>query len=93
VTEAHETSWEDVKKESTHEMGRIEGEESTPIAVSTIAIGKRHPSGLKVSEAFVANGDPVGVAAEIVKHLCGAGQGRLAVDDPFAGESLAELLV
>jgi hypothetical protein len=92
VTDAHETSWKDVKKESTHEMGRIDREESAPIAVSAIAIGKGHPSGFKLSEPFVANGDPVGVAAEILKHLCGAGHGRLAIDDPFAGQSLAELL-
>lgn len=73
-------------------MGGIHREKSAAIAVSTIAIRKRHFSGLEGSEAFVANGDSVGVAAEVLKHLRGAGHRRLAVDDPFAGERLAELL-
>ena len=32
---------------------------------------------------MIGNRDPVGVAADVVHHLLGAGEGRLGVDDPF----------
>lgn len=81
-----------MKEESTDELGCVDGEESTPIAMSTIAIGKRHSPAIERYKPFVADGNPVGIAAEIAKHLCGTGHRWLAVDDPFTGESLAELL-
>jgi len=92
VSDTHETVGQHVKEKSTDELGCVDGQESAPIAISTIAIGKRHPSGIELYEPLVADGNPVGIAAEIAEHLGGTGHGCLAVDDPFARQSLTELL-
>ena len=37
----------------------------------------------EVEEAVIANGDPVGVSAQVLKNTFGAIEGRFAIDDPF----------
>ncbi len=41
---------------------------------------------------LVADGDPVGVAAEVVEDLFGAGEGLLGVDEPFGLACRAQVL-
>jgi hypothetical protein len=36
-----------------------------------------------VQQAIVRDGHPVGITADVVQHLLGAGKGRLRVDNPF----------
>ena len=38
---------------------------------------------MEAAQALVADGDPVGVAAEVVEDLFGAGEGSLRIDHPF----------
>jgi len=38
---------------------------------------------LDIQQSMVGNRDPVGVAAHVVHHLLGSGEGRFGVDDPF----------
>ena len=44
------------------------------------------------AQALVGDGDPVGVAAEVVKDLFGTGEGSLRIDDPFGLAGRAEVL-
>ena len=36
-----------------------------------------------IQQAIVRNRDAVGVAADVIEHLLGAGKGFLGIDDPF----------
>ena len=36
-----------------------------------------------IHDSMIGNRDPVGVAADVVHHLLGSGEGRFGVDDPF----------
>ena len=90
VADADEAPRQDMKKGTMDEMGSVEGQEAAPIATSAIAIGKGDLPVRERDQTFIANGDPVGITAEIAKHLCGTGHGWLAVDDPFSSESLAK---
>ena len=44
------------------------------------------------AQALVGDGDPVGVAAEVVENLFGTGEGSLRIDDPFGLAGRAEVL-
>ena len=48
-----------------------------------ILVAEAHLSVIEVEEPLVGDGDPVGVAADVVEHLVGAGEGWLRVDHPL----------
>jgi hypothetical protein len=77
-----------VEEESLDEVRRFDGEEPRGAALS-ISIAKAHPIVSEGHQPLVADGDAMGVAAEIAEHLRGAGQGRLAVDHPLSARRLA----
>ena len=47
---------------------------------------------MDAAQALVADGDPVGVAAEVVEDLFGTGEGRLGVDHPLGLAGGSEML-
>ena len=51
-----------------------------------------HGAVVEAAQALVADGDPVGVAAEVVEDLFGTGEGPLRVDDPFGLAGRAQVL-
>jgi hypothetical protein len=55
VADADETRWQHVKKESTDELGCLDGQEAAPIATPAIAIGKGYAAAIEIYEPFVAN--------------------------------------
>jgi hypothetical protein len=38
---------------------------------------------LDIEDAVIADGDPVGISAEILENTFGTAKGRFAIDDPF----------
>jgi len=38
---------------------------------------------MEVEEAVIANRDPVGISAQVLKNTFGTIEGRFAIDDPF----------
>ena len=90
VPDADEATWEYVLKETTDEVWRREGEQSLAIAVATVAIAEGHAAILEGDQALVADGDAVGVAAQVLEHLSRTGHGRLAVDHPVFGGGLPQ---
>jgi hypothetical protein len=89
VTDADEASRQHVKQKSPNEVGSLEGE---PLGGATlsISIAKGHLAVLEGEEAFVADGDAVGVAAQVAQDLCGARQRRLGIDDPLPRRRLSQ---
>src|SRR3990172_5813535 len=52
------------------------------VAVGVVAPAEVHDAVAKREDAVVAEGDAMGVAAEVGEHLLGPPEGRLRVDDP-----------
>src|ERR1035437_11200358 len=49
--------------------------------VSIVLISEAHLTGLDVQPAVVRDGYAVGVAADVIQHLFGSGEGRLGIED------------
>jgi len=90
VPHAHEAARQHVQEEPADEFLGIDREQPSPVAAPAIAIGKADAALIESTQALVADGNPVGVAAQIVQHLSGAGPGRLAVDDPLSRRGLTK---
>ena len=50
--------------------------------VSIVLISEAHLTGFNVQQAVVRDGYAVGVAAYVIQHLFGSGEGRLGIDNP-----------
>jgi len=89
VADPDETSRQHVKQESLDEVRGLEGEPLRGAALS-ISIAKCHLIVLEGEEPFVADGNAMGVAAQVAQHLCGTSQRRLAIDHPLPRRRLAQ---
>ncbi len=58
--------------------------------VLAVLVVKGHPAVLVSDDSLVADGDSMGVAAEIAKDLLGSGHGRLGVDDEILGRGATQ---
>jgi hypothetical protein len=90
VTDSDEATGQDVKQESPDEVRGRKCERSAQVVAPAVAVAKRHLTAFVGHEAFVADGDAMGVAAEVTKHLCRPSHGSLAVNDPPLGGGLSE---
>jgi hypothetical protein len=90
VTDADEGAGQDVKKESTDEGGCGKGELPGAVAVLSIAVEETDLAIFESHETLVADGDAMSVTTEVAEHLCGTGEGCLAVDDPIPSCGLPE---
>ena len=58
---------------------------------AVVGVAEAHGAVVEAAQALVADGDPVGVAAEVVEDLFGAGEGALRIDHPFGLAGRAEM--
>ena len=82
VTNADEAFGEQVQQEAAQELIQRQGHQFLLIVVSRVAPAKGNLAIGKRDESMVGDGDAVGVAAQILEHIRGASEGRLAVDHP-----------
>ena len=57
---------------------------------SVILVAKAHRVMAKFLDAMVADGYPVGIAADVAHHFLGIAKGRFTVDHPVAGDHCIE---
>ena len=57
-----------------------------------VGVAEAHGAVVEAAQALVGDGDPVGVAAEVVEDLFGAGEGSLRIDHPVGLAGRAEML-
>jgi hypothetical protein len=72
-----------VKKEPSDELIRLERHGLFTVIVCIISPQKRNITILVGKDAIIADGDPVGISAEVLKNTFGAAEGRFAIDDPL----------
>ena len=83
IANAVESTGENVGEESPDELLRREGHGFLLIVITIVPPLELHLSVFDIQQPVVGNRDPVGVAAQVVHHLLGSGEGRFGVDDPF----------
>jgi hypothetical protein len=88
VSNANEAPGQHVKEKTANKFGGREGEDSSLVSATAVAIAEAHAAILKSEQPLVAEGDAMSVATEVAQYLIGAGHGRLAVDDPGLGRGL-----
>jgi len=72
-----------MEEEPSDELMGLDRHGLLPIAVGVIPPAEGDLAILECEDAVIADGDPVGVSAEVLEDPFGAVKGRLAVDDPF----------
>jgi hypothetical protein len=90
VTDPDKTTGQHVEQESAHEVGRRQRQQLARVPTSSIAIAEGDLAVLESDQAFIADGDAMGVTTQVTQHLFWTRHGRLAVDDPFLGSGLSE---
>ena len=89
-----EAGREHVQQHAADELGRGQrhGLPAGGAVAAVVGVAEAHGAIVEAAQALVADGDPVGVAAEVVEDLFGTGEGPLRVDDPFGLAGWAEVL-
>lgn len=83
IANAVESTGENVEEESPNELLGRERHDFLLIVVAVVAPLELDLPVFDLQDPVIGNGDPMGVAADVVHHLLGAGERRLGVDDPF----------
>ena len=82
VADADEAFGEQMQQEATQELIQRQGHNLLGIVMSRVAPAKGDLAIGERDQAVVGDGDAMGVAAQILEHVLGASEGRLAVDHP-----------
>ena len=94
VANAVEAGRDHVEEHAADELGRRQSHR--PLAgcagPAVVGVAEAHGPAVEAAQALVADGDSVGVAAEVVEDLFGAGEGSLRVDHPVGLAGRAEML-
>ena len=85
MSNAVEAGREHVEQHAADELGRRQrhGLLARRASPAVVGVAEAHGVVVEAAQALVADGDPVGVAAEVVEDLFGAGEGSLRIDHPF----------
>ena len=83
IANAVESTGENVEEESPNELFGRENHNFLLTVVAVVPPVELHLPVFNLQDPMIGNRDPVGVAADVVHHLLGPGEGCLGVDDPF----------
>ena len=74
---------QDVEEKATDEFLRRKGHRFLLAVVPIVLVSEAHLIGFDVHQSVVRDRDAMGVAADIIQDLFGAGEGPLGIDDPL----------
>ena len=72
-----------MKKESSDKLVSLERHGLLAVVIGIISPQKRNIIVLDGEDAVIADGNPMGISAEVLKDTLGAIKGRLAIDNPL----------
>src|SRR5713101_4009996 len=88
VPETHEAAGEHMQEEAADKFVGVERHGLSPIALTTVPVGKADPPIADIKDAVVRDGDAMGIAADIIQDVLRACKGWLGVDHPLFGIQL-----
>jgi len=71
-----------MQQEAPDKLPRRQGHDLHPVAMTIVLPAQRHLALVHRHQAMVADGHPMGRAAQVRDHLLGRGKGWLGIDDP-----------
>ncbi len=83
ITDAMKPMRQNVEEEATDEFLGRKRHGFLLTVVSIVLVSEANLTGFDVQQAVVRDGDAMGVAADVIEHLFGAGEGRLGIDNPL----------
>ncbi len=90
VADADEAVGDDMEEEAADELRRLQFHHLHAIAVGVVLPPEADAVGIEAEDAFVGEGDAVGVAAQVLEDLRGAGEGAFGVHDPVGLAQVSE---
>ena len=89
-----EAGREHVEEDAANEFrrGQRHGLLARGAGVAVIGVAEAHLFLVETQQPLVRDGDPMGVAADVVEHLRGAGKRGLGIDDPLGLVGGVEML-
>ena len=82
VADARKCLGHDVEEEASDELGGVQGEGLLGSLVLSVPVREGDGAVADVGDAVVGDGDPMGVASEVVEDVGGSWERGLRVDDP-----------
>ena len=82
VADADEASGQYMLAEAAEELACAECHDALLVAVGVLFPSEAYAVTVEAEQALVADGDAVGIAAEIAQHANGITEGRLGIDHP-----------
>ena len=92
VTDADEAVGDDMEEEAADELRRLQLHHLHAIPVGVVLPTESDTTVLEAEDALVGEGHAVGIAAQVLEDLLGAGEGAFGVHDPVRLPKLAEPL-
>ena len=86
VADANEASGQHMLTESAQEFDGGECHDALLVAVRVVFPSEAYAVTVEADQALVADGDAVGLAAEIAQHASGITESRLGIDHPVVLE-------
>jgi len=83
VADTHESGWKNVEEETPNKFHGAQGHGVFLIAVGVVLPVEADFADLEGLDAVVGDGDPMGVAGEVLEHLLGTAERSLGVHDPL----------
>ena len=84
VADLDEAGRQDMEQEAADELDRIERHDAAAVVMPGVAPAEAHLAVIEAEESSVGDGDPMGVAGQILQHMLGSAERRLGVDHPLS---------
>src|SRR5690606_9705839 len=90
VPYAHQSLGQDVQQEPSNKLLAAQGHLSGSRTLAVVLVTEGHTLLVYLTQACVADGDPAGVARQIIDHAAGVLQAVFAVYDPFGSHQAVQ---
>ncbi len=79
-----------MKQKSPQKLPGVQSHDLALIAVGSVPVSERHLAVVHLEQSGVGEGNPMGVAPQVVEDLLGAGEGGFTIDGPLLAGGRAE---
>src|SRR5580658_1702761 len=90
VPNLDEAGRQGMEQEAADELSGLKSHRAASVVVPGVAPAKAHLSVLEADEPSVGDGDPMGVASQILQNMLGSAKRRLGVDHPGFSSKASE---
>jgi hypothetical protein len=84
VADFDEAGGQDMEQEAADELDRVELHDAAAVVVPGVPPSEAHLAVIEAEESSVGDGNPMGVAGQVLQHMFGSSERRLGVDHPLS---------